>query len=69
MSAPYKITVSENPYSYPEENWATLWLKSSGADSMREVKLRCKPSTGQWFMVDQMLLADIRVPAASDPWA
>ena len=69
MTAPYKITVFENPYSYPEANWATLWLKSSGADSMREVKLRCKPSTGQWFMVDQMLLADIRVPAASDPWA
>ena len=66
---PYRVTVYENMYSRPQENYLTLWLESSGADSPRQVQLRCKPSTGQWFLWDQMLLADIRVPASSDPWA
>lgn len=46
-----------------------LFLKSTGADSEREIRMRLKPSTNQWFVEDQMLLADIRVPVASDPWA
>lgn len=67
---PYSITVKDNPYSYQEENIATLYLKSSGADSERPIKLRKKPSTGQWFLTgDIACLADIRVPAALDPWA
>lgn len=66
---PYSITVFENPYSFPEENWATLYVKSSGADSLRGIKLRQKPSTGQWFLNDIQCLSDIRVPAESDPWA
>ncbi|MBR6514638.1 MAG: hypothetical protein IKT46_07385 [Clostridia bacterium] len=66
---PYTISVTENPYSFPEENWATLYVKSSGADSSRGIKLRKKPSTGQWFLNDIQCLSDIRVPMASDPWA
>ncbi|MBP5443165.1 MAG: hypothetical protein J6Y60_07985 [Treponema sp.] len=68
-SKPYVITVSENPYSYPDENWATLYVHSGGADSPRPIKLRKKPSTGQWFLNDIQCLSDIRVPMASDPWA
>ena len=30
-TAPYTIKVSSNPYSYQNENYATLYLKSSGA--------------------------------------
>ena len=28
-----------------------------------------KPSTGQWFLWEQQLLAGIRIPAAADPWS
>lgn len=68
-SLPYTVTVSDNPYSYPEENWATLYMKSAGADSPRPIKFRKKPSTGQWFLNDIQILADIRIPKADDPWA
>lgn len=66
---PLTIAVSENPYSYPEENWATMYVKSAGADSPRSIKLRRKPSTNQWFINDIQCLSDIRVPANQDPWA
>ena len=62
-AVPYVIKVSENPYSYPDENWATMYVKSGGADSPRSIKLRKKPSTGQWFLNDIQCLSDIRVPA------
>ncbi|MBR6664597.1 MAG: hypothetical protein IKL22_02640 [Lachnospiraceae bacterium] len=68
-SVPYTITVSENPYSFDEENWATLYVTSGGADSPRPVKLRRKPSTNQWFINDIQCLADIRIPASQDEWA
>lgn len=66
---PYNITVTASPYSYPDENWATLYVTSSGADSPRGIKLRKKPSTGQWFLVEIQCLSDIRIPAEEDPWA
>lgn len=68
-TTPYTITVSENPYSFDEENWATLYVTSGGADNPRPIKLRKKPSTGQWFLNEIQCLADIRVPVAEDPWA
>lgn len=68
-SEPYTITVSSNPYSFPEENRATLYVKSAGADSERPIALRKKPSTGQWFVTDIQCLADIRIPVEQDPWA
>ena len=68
-AVPYKITVYETPYSFDEENWATLYVKSSGADNMRQIKLRKKPSTGQWFLNDIQCLSDIRIPVEEDPWA
>lgn len=66
---PYKIIVIENPYSFDNADWATLYVKSSGADNPRPIKLRRKPSTGQWFLVEIQCLADIRVPVEEDPWA
>lgn len=68
-NTPYVIRVSENPYSFDEENWATLYVTSGGADHPRPIKLRKKPSAGQWFLNDIQCLADIRVPIAEDPWA
>lgn len=68
---PYTITVYENPYSRSNisEGYLTLQVNSGGADSPRQIKLRNKPSTGQWFLWEQFLLADIRQPVAADPWA
>lgn len=68
-TTPYTITVSETPYSFDEENWATLYVTSGGADNPRQIKLRRKASTGQWFLNDIQCLSDIRVPAEEDPWA
>ena len=66
---PYQIKVTSNPYSFENEGWATLYLTSGGADNPRPVKLRKKPSTGQWFLVEIQYLGDIRVPVAEDKWA
>ncbi|MBQ7500163.1 MAG: hypothetical protein IJT91_04645 [Clostridia bacterium] len=66
---PYTITVYANPYSFQNENWATLYVKSGGADSQRPLRLRKKPSTEQWFLVEIQCLSDIRIPVESDPWA
>ena len=68
-ATPYTITVSENPYSFDAENWATLYVTSGGADSPRPIKLRRKPSTNQWFVNDIQCLADIRIPTEQDAWA
>ena len=66
---PYTVTVIENPYSFDNENWATLYVASGGADNPRNIKLRKKPSTGQWFLNDIQCLSEIRVPVSDDPWA
>lgn len=68
-SEPFTVSVFENPYSFDNENWATLWVKSSGADNMRSIKLRKKPSAGQWFLNDIQCLSEIRLPTADDKWA
>lgn len=68
-SVPYTITVSETPYSFDTENWATLYVTSGGADNPRQIKLRKKPSTGQWFLNEIQCLSDIRLPVEQDPWA
>ena len=66
---PYTVKVSSTPYSFDNENRATLYLHSGGSDSPRPIKLRKKPSTGQWFMVEIQYLGDIRTPVAEDKWA
>ena len=66
---PYVISVIENPYSFDNENWATLYVTSGGADNPRNIKLRKKPSTGQWFLIDIQCLSDIRLPKSEDKWA
>ncbi len=68
-TVPYTVMVSENPYSFDNENWGVMWVKSGGADSPRQIKLRKKPSTGQWFLNEIQCLSEIRVPVEADPWA
>ena len=64
---PYEITVYDDPYSYQNEGYARLLLRSNGADSPRQITLRRKGE--QWMLWDQMLLSDIRIPVKDDPWA
>ena len=66
-SQPFTVKVFDNSYSYNEAGYVTLWLNSSGADSARSVQLRQKGN--QWFLWKNLLLPDIRKPAAEDPWA
>ena len=68
---PYTLTFFENPYSRDnyDEGYITLHIRSGGGDNPRQVKLRTKPSTGQWFLWEQFLLSDIRKPVAADLWA
>ena len=68
---PYRVAVSENDYSRSQigEGYLTLYVACSGADSPRPLKLRKKPSTGQWFLWEQQLLTGIRIPKEADPWA
>ena len=68
-TVPFTITVEDNPYSYTSDTYATLYVRSAGADSPRPIRLRNKPSTGQWFLLEVQCLSDIRLPAAEDPWA
>jgi len=44
-------------------------MRSTGADSPRFVKMRLKPSTGEWFIEEEMLLPDVRIPRSLDQWA
>lgn len=66
---PFTVSVMENPYSFDNEHWATLWVKSAGSDNPSSIKFRQKPSTGEWFLNDIQCLSDIRLPAAEDKWA
>ncbi|MBR1796507.1 MAG: hypothetical protein IJ757_00610 [Clostridiales bacterium] len=68
VAFPATIEVSDNPYTYEQEGYAKLYLKSGGADSPRAVQLR-KAKDGKWYLWDQFLLADIRQPESSNPWA
>ena len=68
---PYRVSISENASSCSQfgEGYLTLYVACSGADSPRPLKLRNKPSTGQWFLWEQQLLTGIRIPKSADPWA
>lgn len=67
-SVPYTVTVSENPYSYAEPNFAKLFVACSGADSPRPIELR-KAKDGKWYLWEQFLLSGIRQPESDNPWA
>ena len=71
-SEPYKISVYTLEHSKDQESegYLTLFVQSSGADSPREVVLRKKASTGEWFLwTFEGILLDIRKPQSQNPWA
>ena len=68
-SVPYTVKVSSNQYSSLEGgNYMKLLISSGGADSPRSVTLR-KTGGGTWYLWEQNLLSDIRIPKSKDAWA
>lgn len=65
---PFTISITTVPTSFDEEGYAKLYINSSGADSPRPIHLRQRPSTGEWFLWEQMILSDIRIPKEEDIW-
>lgn len=65
---PFKIVIESNHTSNTEEGYMKLFIPCGGADSPRPIKLRMK-GDGKWFLWEQYLLTDIRMPKAADPWA
>lgn len=68
---PYVLNVLPDPRPQDmEPGYLRLFLQTAGADSPRPIKLRQKPSTGEWFLWEYSSpLSGIRIPAAQDPWA
>ncbi|MCL2816662.1 MAG: hypothetical protein FWD23_18845, partial [Oscillospiraceae bacterium] len=66
---PYTVTISENLYSYSNEGYASLYIKSGGADSPRPVSMR-QAKDGKWYLWEYPgLLTDILSPESANPWA
>ena len=66
---PFTLVFSDSAAQIAEEGYKILNVKSGGADSPRSITLRNKPSTGERFLWEQMLLAGIRIPESQDAWA
>ena len=65
---PYTVVVSEEPYSYTEQGYVKLMIRSGGADSPRSIKMR-NAKDGKWYLWEQFLLVGIRPPESTNPWA
>ena len=69
-TTPLGVTIVTTPTSALQPDMIRLFIPSSGADSLRQVDLRRKPSTGQWFLwSSDGLMPDVRIPVSQDPWA
>ena len=66
---PFTLHFSDSAAQIAEEGYKILNVRSGGAESPRSITLRTKPSTGEWFLWEQMLLAGIRIPESQDAWA
>ena len=67
---PYTVELLEYQNSRDIEHYLYLYVQSGGADSPRQIQLRQKPSTREWFLwTFQGLLMDIRIPLSEDKWA
>jgi len=65
---PFTITIESGAYSDANEGYKKLFIRSGGADNMREIVLRMR-GDGKWFLWDQFLLVGIRKPKSDDLWA
>lgn len=70
-SVPCVLEVLDDPRPQDvESGYLRFFLKTTGADAPRPVKLRQKASTGEWFLWEySSILSGIRIPTQEDPWA
>ncbi len=66
---PFTVHLKDSASQMSEPDYRKYDVFSGGADSPRPVTLRHKPSTDQWFLWDQILIVDIRIPQSQDAWA
>ena len=68
---PYVLRVQADPRPQDmEPGYLRVFISTPGADAPRPIKLRQKPSTGEWFLWEYSSpLSGIRIPAEQDPWA
>lgn len=63
----FEYSTSKDNY---DEGYYRLFVKSGGADSERQITLRNKKSTGEWFAHEfSSLYMGIKQAKAEDPWA
>lgn len=67
-SMPYTV-IPEKDTASEDNGRIRVFMRSSGADSPRMIRMRLKASTGEWFIEEEMILSDIRIPKSMDPWA
>lgn len=67
-SIPYTV-IPEKDAASEDNGRIRVFMRSSGADSPRMIKMRLKASTGEWFIEEEMILSDIRIPRSQDAWA
>ncbi|MCR4687924.1 MAG: hypothetical protein K5745_00060 [Saccharofermentans sp.] len=65
---PYTISLAKREDTM-QDGRIDVYLTSTGADSKRYIRMRLKPSTNQWFIEEQFILSDIRIPKSMDEWA
>ena len=67
---PYQLDIIENEYSSIEEGYKRLFVKSSGADSLRPITVRLAKDGKYYIWSDSFmgLLSDIRPLESSNPW-
>ena len=66
-STPYTLTVSENPYSYQNEGYARLLLKSGGADNPRFITVTAAVDLTAQFAVKTSTGVGTVVTDTDDP--
>ncbi len=67
-SMPYTISLARRDDTAASGR-ISVFMRSSGADSARYIRMRLKPSANQWFIEEQFILSDIRIPKSQDEWA
>jgi len=67
----FEVEVIENDYSDDAEGYKRLFLKSGGSDSPRPITLRLAKDGNYYIWSDSFigLLADIKAPESTNPWA
>lgn len=65
---PYMLRMEESKNGFVEKDYIKIYVFSGGADSPRSVTLREHTGRHEWYLWEQALLADIRLPKEEDFW-